>query len=219
MFKTIGLEETKNIDDASFVLALYAEEENTDLILDKYIEVPINKDDDYKEFVNKLNAIIKQKPVLFVDLFFPNGGSLELLEDINYKDLLGYSAWNTSSNALGTALCNAVAYLVNPNSKTNKAFLKERIMDDCIYQYVARRIVSEDLVNKGHSVYNLEEANEYLNDEVLGNRLREMYGNHYVLALNESEKRQFENSMKYVNETAKGIKNDQVEVIQYVLLS
>ena len=89
MFNTIGLEETKNIDDASFVLTLYAEEENTDLILDKYIEVPVNKDDDYKEFVNKLNAIIKQKPVLFVDLFFPNGGSLELLEDINYKDLKG----------------------------------------------------------------------------------------------------------------------------------
>ena len=165
MFNTIGLEETKNIDDASFVLTLYAEEENTDLILDKYIEVPVNKDDDYKEFVNKLNDIIKQKPVLFVDLFFPNGGSLELLEDINYKDLLGYSAWNTSSNSLGTALCNAVAYLVNPNSKTNKAFLKERIMDDCIYQYVARRMVSEDLVAKGYSVYNLEEASSYALEE------------------------------------------------------
>ena len=34
-------------------------------------------------------------------------------------------------------------------------------MDDCVYQYIARRIVSEDLVSKGHSVYNLEEANEY----------------------------------------------------------
>ena len=54
MFNTIGLEETKNIDDASFVLALYAEEENTDLILDKYIEVPVNKDDDYNDFINKL---------------------------------------------------------------------------------------------------------------------------------------------------------------------
>ena len=165
MFGTIGLEETKNINDASFVLALYAEEENKDLILDKYIEVPVNKDDDYKNFVKNLNEIIKQKPVLFVDLFFPNGGSLELLEDINFKELLGYSAWNTSSNSLGTALCNAVAYLVNPNSKTNQAFLKERIMDDCVYQYIARRIVSEDLVSKGHSVYNLEEANLYALEE------------------------------------------------------
>ena len=165
MFDTIGLTETKNLEEASFVLALYAEEENTDLILDKYIEVPVNKDEDYKNFVNKLNDIIKQKPVLFVDLFFPNGGSLELLNDINHLDLLGYSAWNTSSNSLGTALCNAVAYLVNTNSKTNKAFLKERIMDDCIYQYVARRIVSEDLVSKGISVYNLEDANVYALEE------------------------------------------------------
>lgn len=165
MFETIGLKETKDINEASFVLALYAEEENRDLILDKYIEVLVNKDDDYKNFINNLNTFIKQKAVLFVDLFFPNGGSLELLEDINYKELLGYSAWNTSSNSLGTALCNAVAYLVNPSSKTNQAFLKERIMDDCIYQYVARRMVSEDLVAKGYSVYNLEEASSYALEE------------------------------------------------------
>ena len=165
MFETIGLKETKDINEASFVLALYAEEENRDLILDKYIEVLVNKDDDYKNFINNLNTFIKQKAVLFVDLFFPNGGSFELLEDINYKELLGYSAWNTSSNSLGTALCNAVAYLVNPSSKTNQAFLKERIMDDCIYQYVARRMVSENLVAKGYSVYNLEEASSYALEE------------------------------------------------------
>ena len=38
-------------------------------------------------------------------------------------------------------------------------------MDDCIYQYVARRMVSEDLVAKGYSVYNLEEASSYALEE------------------------------------------------------
>ena len=36
--------------------------------------------------------------------------------------------------------------------------------------------------------------------QIIGNRLREMYGNHYILALNESEKRQFENSLLLINE-------------------
>lgn len=161
MFQTIGIEEVDNIDEASFVLALYKEEENIDLILDKYIEMPLNKDEDYRWFINSLNDMINQKPVLFVDLFFPNGGSLELLKDINYMKLLGYSAWNTSSNSLGSALCNAVAYVVNPTSKTNIAFLKERIMDDCIYQYIARRLVSEQLIEKGYSIFNLEDANDF----------------------------------------------------------
>lgn len=166
MLETIGIELVNQVEDASFVLAIFAEEENHPLELKAYIEVPIRKDEVYRQYIQQLNCYMQQKPVLLVDLFFPNGGSIELLQDVEYRKLLGYSAWNTSSNSLGTALCNAMAYLVHPESATNKDFLKERIMDDCIYQYIARRKASETLIQKGCSIYNLESDVDFALSEV-----------------------------------------------------
>lgn len=166
MLETIGIKLVDDLDKASFVLAIFAEEQNHSLELNEYIEVPINRDESYLAYIKKLNGLIKQKPVLLVDLFFPNGGSFELLNDIDYRNLLGYSAWNTSSNALGSALCNAMAYLANPKSPANQAFLKERIMDDCIYQYIVRRKVSKILYEQKCSVFNLQDATPLATAEI-----------------------------------------------------
>lgn len=166
MLDTIGIQLVEQVEDASFVLAIFAEEENHPLELKEYIEIHIRKDEAYHQYIQQLNAYIQQKPVLLVDLLFPNGGSLELLHDVEYKKLLGYSAWNTSSNSLGTALCNAIAYLVHPESKNNITFLKERIMDDCIYQYVARRKASKTLIENHYSIYDLQDATDFALAEV-----------------------------------------------------
>ena len=69
--------------------------------------------------------LLKDKNVVLVDLLFPNGGSYELLQDIKYNLLAAYSAWNTASNSLGSALCEIAAVIVckDKYNENNQKFL------------------------------------------------------------------------------------------------
>lgn len=169
MCKTIGFKFIDTPQDADFILSIYGIKENVDLDLSKFIEMPIDKNADYKKYINEVNGFIKDgKKVVLVDLFFPNGGSLELLEDINYQDLTVYSSWNTASNSLGSALCQIACVLANDNKEVNlnKKFLYERFFDDCIYQYFVRREIDSKLISEGVNIYNLGDKYEYALDLV-----------------------------------------------------
>lgn len=160
MCKTIGFNLVDSYDKCDFVLSIFSVLENDDLIIEKYIEININKNETYLNYVNELNSMLKKdKPVVLVDLLFPNGGSLELLKDIDYKRLATYSAWNTASNSLGSAMCQIAAVLVcnDKLNEFNQKFLYERIFDDCIYQYVARRKASERLISEGCNIFDLKD--------------------------------------------------------------
>ena len=171
MLKVIGLERVQNVIDADFVLSLFKEKGLQRLDLSKYVINPIKKDQNYYHYINTLNQYIKEKPTVLVDLQFANGGNIELIDDLNYRSLLGYSAWNTSSNSLGTALAQAVCSLIGNNRIKTKEFLYERIMDDCIYQYIVRRKINEKLIQENISPYYLHAKYEYtvkaINDELL----------------------------------------------------
>lgn len=154
MFDVIGINQT-NIDNSDYILSIFAEKEIMNLDLDKYTSFELNKTNEYNKYIKELNYFINEKNnVALLDLTFPNGGSFELLSDINYKKLKGYSAWNTPSNSLGTLLCDMVCYLINENDNT---FTKERILDDCIYQYIVRRRVNEILIDRNINIFNLGE--------------------------------------------------------------
>lgn len=157
----IGLDFTTDINQADCVLAVFGEEESHDLNLSKYEQIKPVKDFAYRTFVKNVNSLVKEKNVFLVDLLFPNGGSPDLLEDIDYLSLKGYSAWNTSSNSLGSALCELVCYMLSKNETDNNRFLKERIIDDCIYQYIVRRQVTEKLIEQNISIFKLEDKTEY----------------------------------------------------------
>ena len=160
MCSTVGFTIVDNYDECDFVLSIFSVLENDDLVIERFEEMPINKDEVYHKYINELNNMLeKNKPVVLVDLLFPNGGSYELLQDVKFKNLASYSAWNTASNSLGSAVCEIAAVLVSGDklNPLNQKFLYERIFDDCVYQYIARRKACERLINEGANVFDLKE--------------------------------------------------------------
>ncbi|HHX00953.1 MAG TPA: DUF4127 family protein, partial [Acholeplasmataceae bacterium] len=156
---TIGYEYSDK-ENSDFVLSIYTEKENVDLDLSSTKEVLPKMDEVFDNYINELNELIKEKNVCFVDLLFPNGGSTDILKLINYEKLMSYSAWNTASNSLGSALAHIASIIVSKHKGLNNLhlsnnFKNERILDDAIYQYEVRREVSERLLKEDINIYNL----------------------------------------------------------------
>lgn len=159
MMNFIGFESVA-YESAEYVLALYSEAmHDYDLDLESTREIKPELNEKFYEFIDKVNkAILDDKQVEFVDLLYPNGGSYELLERVDYSRLLGYSAWNTSSNSLGSALATIAVHAYS--STDLRSFLYERIIDDCFYQTYARRQVNVNLLSENVNIYNMNEKEE-----------------------------------------------------------
>ena len=100
------------------------------------------------------------RPVAVADLRLVNRAdpvlARELLDRIPLWDLEAYAAWNTPSNALGTALAQAVVHQVArargrawpggrvlESEKTQQAFTLARLVDDYAYQALIRPTLGE----------------------------------------------------------------------------
>ena len=79
-----------------------------------------------------------------------NGGDKELLsmlrDRMSLLDLSAYAGWNTSSNTLGTVICQAVFVFLFGDSRSQKRFLAERIFEDVGYCGYTRARVTNDLL-------------------------------------------------------------------------
>lgn len=165
MFNTIGFIKTGNPDEADMILSLYTEETNYDLDLNSTVEILPKKDLTYYRYLHEIHRFFLQnKKVAFVDLLFPNGGSPEILKDFNCRLLASYSAWNTASNSLGSCLCDMACVLTEKSH--DQHFLYERILDDCIYQYLVRRMINEKYCKKGYNIHNLGDHYPEVLDEI-----------------------------------------------------
>lgn len=166
MMETMGFIRTENAEKADFILAVYAEKRNPNLNTNTTEPILPVKDGRYYEFIRKIDAFLySNKPVALVDLLFPNGGSPDLLLDLEFSRLRTYSAWNTASNAMGSALCEIASHLVNPKNTSTK-FRDERFLDDCLYQYTVRRIVNEKYLKLGFNIYDLGKENDLVLGEI-----------------------------------------------------
>ena len=79
-----------------------------------------------------------------------NGGDKELLsmlrDRMSLLDLSAYAGWNTSSNTLGTVICQAVFVFLFGDNQNQKRFLAERIFEDVGYCGYTRARVTNDLL-------------------------------------------------------------------------
>ena len=98
------------------------------------------------------NWKIPLKPYMIADVRYANGADnsfVEQLIDKGFDDnFMGYSAWNTSANTLGSLICGAVMKFL---SGKNSEFLKLqiiRLLDDWAYQANVRQILDKPDVNK-----------------------------------------------------------------------
>lgn len=94
-------------------------------------------------------AIQKGIPVAVADLVYLNGGSIDILHFLETKGLTmklaAYAGWNTSSNALGTAISQAIQYWYQGRTKSHETFLIKRYVEDVGYCGMVRGNVTEKL--------------------------------------------------------------------------
>ena len=100
------------------------------------------------EFVNYMEyALDMGKTVAVADVAWPNTADTELTRLMQSEGLMlrvhAYAGWNTSSNTTGTALCQAVLYLVGGDDDGNREFLLHRYYEDIGYMAYARQQVAE----------------------------------------------------------------------------
>ncbi len=114
------------------------------------------------EYVEQLKyALAEGKTVAVADVAHPGGSDLELLELLRDEGLLfkihAYAGWNTSSNTLGTVICEACLYSAGKDERGNRDFLLHRYYDDVGYCSHTRRWIDENAVPKyGCTVFLLD---------------------------------------------------------------
>jgi len=99
------------------------------------------------------------RKVYLLDVTRANGGAPALMEKLCRRmpsvKLAGYSAWNTASNSLGTAVAQMMSDRLA--GKVNQNFLWERLLDDLAYQGVVRGQLNDELEAAGEDLLHLHE--------------------------------------------------------------
>lgn len=99
------------------------------------------------------NVHFPQKPYMIADLRFANGADNAFVEklfeeEFNFKNFYGYSAWNTSANALGSLICAATVrfFAKKYNENEFKKLQFVRFADDWAYQANVRQEVRKERI-------------------------------------------------------------------------
>lgn len=112
------------------------------------------------EFTNYISyALSLDKTVCVCDVALLNRADEEFIKLLNSENLLlkihAYAGWNTSSNTIGTALCEACLVRLTGDTKANTKFLLHRYYEDLAYMYYARTFVTENILPKMNLNYEL----------------------------------------------------------------
>ena len=115
-------------------------------------------------------ADYKGNKIAVLDISYANGGDIRNLEfilnEIEDSKLIAYSAWNTSSNAIGTLILDCV---IADQEKTNQDYLKMRLIDDALYQGIVRSKLNDKFkkenVDLWKEIYS-EETNSWITSKL-----------------------------------------------------
>ncbi|MBE6925640.1 MAG: DUF4127 family protein [Ruminococcaceae bacterium] len=110
-----------------------------------------------------MKSVQTGKVTALADGAFCNGGDKEFLRALNERmdilSLSAYAGWNTSSNTLGTVICQAVFVSLFGDSAHQKRFLAERLYEDVGYcGYVRMYVTQNFLPSLGYDYFNAGEA-------------------------------------------------------------
>lgn len=105
------------------------------------------------EMVAFINYSLEKGKIVAIGDNATCNGSDELIFNALYEnDLLfkihSYAGWNTSSNTLGTTICQAIMYLIYKEEKKNKEFLTYRYFEDMGYMCKIRSKVTNEILPK-----------------------------------------------------------------------
>ncbi len=113
---------------------------------------------DLPAFCDAIKASVSSGRVTaLADGAYCNGGDRECLqmlaERIDLMELSAYAGWNTSSNTLGTVICQAVFVWLFGRSESQSLFLAQRLYEDVGYCGHVRRAVTEQLGPLGYNYF------------------------------------------------------------------
>ena len=95
-------------------------------------------------------SVAEGRVTALADGAYCNGGDKELLQmlqqSVSLLSLSAYAGWNTSSNTLGTVICQAIFVFLFGDNRHHKRFLAERIFEDVGYCGHVRSFVTNHLL-------------------------------------------------------------------------
>jgi len=134
-----------------------------------------------------LNDVAWDRPLIVADIGLPNGGDPQLfrswISDGAPDELQGYVGWNTSSNTLGSAfaLWTAIDYAYEKTSDPEgvhagiETFLWARILDDYLYQRLARPPLSEMVRAMAEDTYHISEQSKEEIEKLITDAIMELW--------------------------------------------
>ena len=108
---------------------------------------------DLPAFIQKMKkAVDEGKGVAVADIAYCNGADVALTEaiekEINFFRLWGFAGWNTSSNTLGTVICQAVLRYFYGDTPEHRKFTALRMYEDVGYCAYARKQIWDNEVDQ-----------------------------------------------------------------------
>lgn len=171
------------------------------------------------EFINYIEyALDSGKDVAVADIAWANRADTELTGLMAQRGLLlriqAYAGWNTSSNTIGTALCQGILHSLGGDEAGNRSFLLHRYFEDIGFMAYARGFVTENYLPSLELSYDQTDgpggkAAELVRETVLA-YMQENYGALASLVQDVSVRmpwsRMFETDIKLQLKSCKGAK-------------
>lgn len=139
-------------------------------VKDETEEMKKKREDKLHPFLKGIEKAVKEnRRVALCDVAFPNGADDVLMQLLDKRGLLGkldaYGGWNTAGNTLGTVLAQCASIkqglrvrgqeLVGSESRLNRQFTFERLVDDWFYQSRVRARIEKTAREMGESPLDL----------------------------------------------------------------
>ena len=100
-------------------------------------------------------------------------------ESAGLLNIAGYAGWNTSSNTLGTVICQAVFYNFFKNTPTHRRFTAERVYEDIAYcSHVRSSVTANELTKLGYNYFDVGEQRGKV-AEIVAQQLNEFVGDNF----------------------------------------
>lgn len=130
-----------------------------------------------------LKSLGEGRVTALADGAFCNGGDREFLkalgERIDLLSLSAYAGWNTSSNTLGTVICQAVFVCLFGDTTEQRRFIAERLYEDVGYCGYVRSYVTANLLEAlGYNYFNAGERSGEV-AEIVRRELLSFMGEHF----------------------------------------
>ena len=145
--QSAGALECFNAEEADFTLFINLNDERT---YDVYLAPTKQTDESYiPDFTSRIaDALTLGRGAAVADVAYCNAGDLTFVRELAGKTdvlgLWGYAGWNTSSNTLGTVICQAVLRSIYGDTATHRGFTARRLIDDVVYSAELRPKVKNE---------------------------------------------------------------------------